>query len=222
MLSDDDKRRIEEEEKYRASVRENLTQQPKKKGMSTGMGCLTLILVFIGLSIFMVALTDNKSTPKPSKSSNTPIPTKTVEQIQQEKKAQQKKIEVLSDTFCENRTASSGAYLKLEDYIAWEKGANVTLHNAYGVSAKKESCNKVAEICLVIWSENECGDIAERKIWIGMERNQLMLSQGIAQDENDTVGSWGIHTQWVYGDFGPYVYLEGKDEDNLKVTSWQN
>ena len=58
-----------------------------------------------------------------------------------------------------------------------------------------------------------------------MTAYQLLLSLGSPRDKNDTTTSYGIHSQYVYGDFGPYVYLEGKNDDDLdlmKVTSWQD
>ena len=58
-----------------------------------------------------------------------------------------------------------------------------------------------------------------------MNELELNLSWGNPNDKNNTTGSWGIHTQWVYGNpiyEANYVYLEGKDSDSMKVTSWQN
>ena len=55
-----------------------------------------------------------------------------------------------------------------------------------------------------------------------MSQFQLELAMGNPRDKNNTTGTWGIHSQWVYGDFGPYIYLEGEDKDSMKVTSWQD
>jgi hypothetical protein len=53
--------------------------------------------------------------------------------------------------------------------------------------------------------------------WVqtGMTAQQLRASWGAPEDINRTVGSWGVHEQWVYS--GSYVYLE----DGV-VTSFQN
>lgn len=67
------------------------------------------------------------------------------------------------------------------------------------------------------WDKEECMLIIGRKIWMGMSDDQLVKSWGRPSDINRTVGSWGSHEQWVYGNFGPYVYVE-----NGTVTSWQN
>lgn len=67
------------------------------------------------------------------------------------------------------------------------------------------------------WSKQDCVDIVNRKIWIGMSDDQLKKSMGRPHEVNRTVGAWGNHEQWVYGDWGPYVYVE-----NGIVTSWQD
>lgn len=52
-------------------------------------------------------------------------------------------------------------------------------------------------------------------IKLGISECQLYASWGEPEDQNQTVGSWGVHTQHVYG-LGSYVYTE-----NGRVTSWQ-
>lgn len=50
---------------------------------------------------------------------------------------------------------------------------------------------------------------------IGISECQLYASWGLPEDQNRTVGGWGVHIQRVYG--SGYVYTE-----NGKVTSWQD
>lgn len=57
--------------------------------------------------------------------------------------------------------------------------------------------------------------ILQHKIWIGMTREMLISSWGNPNDINRTVGSFGVHEQFVYG--STYVYVE-----NGKLTSWQD
>lgn len=59
--------------------------------------------------------------------------------------------------------------------------------------------------------------ILKRQIWLGMTKDMLIDSWGYPgyDDINRTVGSWGVHEQWIYND--TYVYLE-----NGIVTSWQD
>jgi hypothetical protein len=53
-------------------------------------------------------------------------------------------------------------------------------------------------------------------IKIGSSECQLYASWGLPEDQNRTVGGWGVHIQHIYGN-GTYVYTE-----NGRVTSWQD
>ncbi len=66
------------------------------------------------------------------------------------------------------------------------------------------------------WSDNDLVRVACHAIWVGMTAAQLMASWGSPRTNNRSVFAEGERDQWVYGDFGPYVYL-----DNGIVTSYQ-
>jgi hypothetical protein len=51
--------------------------------------------------------------------------------------------------------------------------------------------------------------------WIGITREMAIISLGNPIDINKTVGSWGVHEQWVYNN-NMYLYFE-----NDKLTSYQ-
>ena len=132
----------------------------------------------------------------------------------------------LADSFCKNRSDGKG-YFDLSTVARSFAGEKDDTKLIYNTTKKPlaSDCRKVADGCLGIWPKQECEDIANKKIWIGMSELQLNLSWGNPNDKNNTTGTWGIHTQWVYGNpiYGAnYVYLEGKDTDSMKVTSWQN
>ena len=57
--------------------------------------------------------------------------------------------------------------------------------------------------------------LKEGYYWIGMNREMATISLGSPKDINRTVGSWGVHEQWVYDNL--YLYFE-----NGKLTSYQN
>lgn len=57
--------------------------------------------------------------------------------------------------------------------------------------------------------------IKDQKVVLGMTAKQVELSWGKPEDVNRSVGSWGVHEQWVYG--RQYLYLE-----NGKVSSFQD
>jgi hypothetical protein len=64
---------------------------------------------------------------------------------------------------------------------------------------------------------NEIGQkIISQKIWIGMTSKMAQESWGSPNDINRTVGSWGVHEQWVYS-HDTYLYFE-----NGILTSWQD
>ena len=65
-------------------------------------------------------------------------------------------------------------------------------------------------------------DLSRHRIVMGMSSCELVASWGWPNEQNRSVGSWGNHTQWVYGDFATsqkprFVYTE-----NDFVTSWQD
>lgn len=56
--------------------------------------------------------------------------------------------------------------------------------------------------------------ISSHKIWMGMTDDMASASIGSPKSINKSVGSWGIHEQWVYEK--RFLYFE-----NGKLTSWQ-
>jgi len=50
--------------------------------------------------------------------------------------------------------------------------------------------------------------INKQHVLLGMTQEQVRLSWGEPRQINRTVFRWGVHEQWVYGDFGPYLYFE--------------
>lgn len=66
------------------------------------------------------------------------------------------------------------------------------------------------------WDKAVVEMVKQRKIKIGMSEQQALLSWGKPERVNKSVGSYGVHEQWVYGR-GQYVYME-----NGKLTSFQS
>lgn len=56
-----------------------------------------------------------------------------------------------------------------------------------------------------------------RKVIMGMTREEVVESWGRPHDINRTVYGDHVSEQWVYGDFGPYLYF-----DDGVLTSWQD
>ncbi|MCK4623019.1 MAG: hypothetical protein KAT62_12485 [Desulfuromonadales bacterium] len=72
-----------------------------------------------------------------------------------------------------------------------------------------------------IFTTTEWVSITQNKVQLGMSELALICSWGLPSSINETVGSWGVHKQFVYRACdtcqGQYIYTE-----NGKVTSWQN
>lgn len=69
-----------------------------------------------------------------------------------------------------------------------------------------------------LFTSSEIDKIKDGKIWRDMSETALRASWGLPSDINKSVGSYGIHKQYVYGSFydRTYVYVE-----DGKVTGWQ-
>lgn len=65
------------------------------------------------------------------------------------------------------------------------------------------------------YGQNTYNKLKKGYYWIGMSREMATISLGRPNDINRTVGSWGVHEQWVYDDL--YLYFE-----NGKLTSYQD
>lgn len=213
-LSETQKKKIEEEEAYRAKI----GGAPKKK---KSIGCLGWIIILFFIGIVASAINPKKQIEKATSNANPKISEEQKAKEQQQLKQQSQE---LSNLFCSERSKPNIRAVNLADFIVLyeAKGETVTLRSAKGVYPTDENCQKVADICLKLWNIEECRNIAERKIWIGMTDNQLILSWGLPNDRNNSTYSFGVNSQWVYGTFGSYVYLEGKDKDSMSVTSWQD
>jgi len=61
--------------------------------------------------------------------------------------------------------------------------------------------------------------IISRKIWLGMTDDMAIESRGYPQDNNRSVGSWGVKEQWVYGGISNRIYLYF---ENGILTSWSD
>ncbi len=59
--------------------------------------------------------------------------------------------------------------------------------------------------------------VLKQRIRIGITQCTLYAAWGFPRDTNRTVGPWGTHSQLVYGEYGPYVYL-----DNGVLRSFQD
>lgn len=59
--------------------------------------------------------------------------------------------------------------------------------------------------------------IKAQKIRIGMSDCELRASWGWPQDKHVSTGPWGVHIQYIFGPYGPYVYVQ-----NGRISAYQN
>lgn len=106
--------------------------------------------------------------------------------------------------------------IKQEEEIAKQK---IVLAEKQG-KEKEELAEKQEKEQLALLTTKYGSDKASKilvgKIWIGMTKEMLIDSRGYPSDINRSVGSYGVHEQWVYED-SVYIYLE-----NGVLTSWQD
>jgi hypothetical protein len=70
------------------------------------------------------------------------------------------------------------------------------------------------------WNNDDCNVIAEKKVRIGMRRDQVIAAWGKPYQVNETKGSWGIHEQWVMSDsmYSDYLYFENGILTSMQQT----
>jgi hypothetical protein len=78
------------------------------------------------------------------------------------------------------------------------------------IEIKKNEKEAIAKYGLKTYDKLKAG-----YYWVGMTRDMAIIALGHPIDVNETVGSWGLHEQWVYND-NIYLYFE-----NDKLTSYQ-
>lgn len=80
---------------------------------------------------------------------------------------------------------------------------------------KKVEYAKLEKKYIKKYGQKTYNELKKGYYWIGMNREMATISLGSPKDINRTVGSWGVHEQWVYD--SKYLYFE-----NGKLTSYQN
>ncbi|WP_299209776.1 hypothetical protein [uncultured Dokdonia sp.] len=89
------------------------------------------------------------------------------------------------------------------------------LENENKLKLKKAEFVKLEKDYIKKYGQKTYEKLKEGYYWTGMSREMATISLGSPNDINRTVGSWGVHEQWVYDDI--YLYFE-----NGKLTSYQN
>jgi len=97
------------------------------------------------------------------------------------------------------------------DLLEKEKAEKLEQYNALNLRKRKDY-----EKSIILTYGDEIGKkLLGGDYWIGMTKEMARISLGNPNEINRTVGSWGVHEQWVYSSL--YLYFE-----DGKLTSYQN
>jgi hypothetical protein len=105
--------------------------------------------------------------------------------------------------------------IKKEKILQVEKNRADSIRHKNEIKAQIQKEREKRDALIKKYGEVNGSKIYQQKIWIGMTRQMLLESWGKPDDINRTVGGFGVHEQFVYGD--KYVYVEDGE-----VTSWQD
>lgn len=132
-------------------------------------------------------------------------------------------LEKENDTVLWCPDLSVSPYVK-EDWTSWdgggkkgtrfwpEKNERIRIQNEEDEFAKKQAQEKTRKqkerkAAILEKFGNKYGPlILKGKIIIGMDRDMVIASWGSPESKNRTVGSWGVHEQWIYGN--TYLYFD--------------
>jgi hypothetical protein len=107
---------------------------------------------------------------------------------------------------------------KIYEYIKIKEDEERKLKQLEREQKLKEQKSEWAELekkYIKKYGEKTYNKLKEGSYWIGMNREMAIISLGRPNDINKTVGSWGVHEQWIYNNL--YLYFE-----NGKLSSYQD
>ena len=81
----------------------------------------------------------------------------------------------------------------------------------------KRTADRLAQIKAKKWPPEIEQAVINRSVLRGMTAEQATLAWGKPQQVNKTVGSWGVHEQWVYHS-GGYLYFENGVLTSLQTS----
>jgi hypothetical protein len=83
---------------------------------------------------------------------------------------------------------------------------------------EKEDADRAVEleqIYMKKFGQEVYSKLKNRHYWIGVTKEMAIVSLGTPSEINKTIGSWGVHEQWVYSNI--FLYFE-----NGSLSSYQN
>jgi len=114
----------------------------------------------------------------------------------------------------ENKKMDSIMELKKKEKFELEYSKKLAIKEKEAEKVKKERL--IYENKIISQYGNETGrKLLDGYYWIGMTEKMARISLGEPNRINKTVGSWGVHEQWIYYEL--YLYFE-----NGNLKSYQN
>lgn len=107
---------------------------------------------------------------------------------------------------------------KIEEYINVKEKEEIELRRLEREQKLKNQKDEYAKLemnYIKKYGKETYNKLKQGDYWIGMNKKMAIISLGRPNDINRTVGSWGVHEQWVYDNL--YLYFE-----NGKLTSYQD
>lgn len=185
----------------------------KRKWYATWWGICLIIFVFIPMGFTAFAVTLAISTTNSSYEQNN-NPEKVAEQTKQDADKQAAERQHVIDTYAPVYCANQQKIVVNEPNLLAQGWPNAD--GKHGVT-NEECVTIVTKLYDYLdgyaQRSGRIEQIANRKIWIGMERIELVYSWGSPRNINRTTTANGTREQWIYGSplygNGSYVYLDG-------------
>ena len=107
---------------------------------------------------------------------------------------------------------------EIKNYVELKKVENIELkklEEEQKLKKQKDEWAAIEKKYIKKYGQATYNKLKNNLIWLGMTKEMATISWGSPNDINRTVGSWGVHEQWVYG--RSYLYFE-----NGILKSYQN
>lgn len=175
-----------------------LVESKYKQGQKQQIGCLVFAAI-LGLLIWAAGRAgEHNVSAKGTERSSTTAATAQAPLV-----TKQRKVIVLC-AYCGNKIRSETEPAEVRESDSPQP------RREYAICSRK-ACQRAGKLRAKHsdWSASTCYTIAQRKVQIGMTKDQVLAAWGRPADINGTVTPFGASEQWCYGEIGgTYLYFE--------------
>jgi len=129
-------------------------------------------------------------------------------------------VGVCKDSFC---GYVSDVFLEkteeVVNFVKYHENKEVELERSYSNANSKEHLNELNNIknrVIKKHGQTKYNKLTQGYYWLGIDTDMAIVALGYPEKVNRSVGVWGVHEQWIYGN-GLYLYFE-----NGILTSYQD